>query len=222
MKKISCAVVLLLALGCAGCHALDAMNGSGNVISESRPVKDFTGIELSGSGKLLIEQSDVESLTIVADDNLLPELKAEVRDSRLILGTNDSIHINPTALVTYKLLVKRLNSIGVSGGAEIDVKGLRTDSLTVAVSGAGDITITGETDDQNISISGAGKYRADGFKSKKATVNISGIGSALLAVSDKLDVHVSGAGEVEYVGDPQVTQEVSGAGTVRKGRMLAK
>src|SRR5204862_5664202 len=186
------------------------------VISESRPVKDFTGLELHGSGKLIIEQSDVESLTVTADDNLLPDLTSEVRNSRLVLGTKDFLNINPTGFVTYKLLVKKLNSIDVSGGAEIDAKGLLTDSLSVNVSGAGDITITGETGDQTISISGAGKYRADGLKSKKASVNISGIGSALLAVSEHLDVHVSGAGEVEYIGDPQVTQDVSGAGTVRK------
>ena len=215
MGKNACALVLLLALG-SGCGNLDARHGSGNVISESRTVKDFTGIELSGSGKLIIEQSDVESLTITADDNLLPDLTAEVRNSTLMLGTRDFININPTGLVTYKLLVKKLNSIGVSGGAEIDAKGLRTDSLKIGVSGAGDITITGEADDQKISISGAGKYHASGLKSKKAEVDISGIGSALLAVSDQLDVHVSGAGEVEYIGDPKVTEDVSGAGTVRR------
>lgn len=216
MKRVYGFLALVLAFGAAGCGAIDAKNGSGNVISESRPVKDFTGVELSGSGKLIIEQSDVESLTIMADDNLLPELTAEVRDSKLLLGTRNFISINPTGFVTYKLLVKNLNSIGISGGAEIDVKGLRTDSLTVGVSGAGDMTITGETNDQTIAISGAGKYHAEGFKSKKASVSISGIGSALLAVSDSLDVHVSGAGEVEYIGDPHVTQDVSGAGTVKK------
>jgi hypothetical protein len=217
--KLGCyALALGLAVGAAGCGAIgfDARNGSGNVISESRSVKDFTGVEVNGSGKLIIEQSDVESLTITADDNLLPDLTSEVRDSTLRLGTRDFLNLNPTGSVTYKLFVKNLNSIGISGGAEIDAKGLRTDSLTVRVSGAGDITITGETEDQTISISGAGKYHADGFKSKKASVRISGIGSAVLAVSDLLDVQVSGAGEVEYIGDPQVTQNVSGAGTIRK------
>ncbi len=216
MKREYCVLAVIFAFGAAGCGAIDARVGSGNVISESRPVQDFTGIELNGGGRLLIEQSDVESLTITADDNLLPDLTAEVRDAKLVLGTKDFVNIRPTGLVTYKLLVKKLNSIGVSGGAQIDVKGLRTDSFTVGVSGAGDITITGETEEQTISISGAGKYRAEDFRSKNASVNISGIGSALLAVSDRLDVHVSGAGEVEYIGDPQVIKEVSGAGTVRK------
>src|SRR6185295_15433571 len=108
-------------------------------------------------------------------DLLLPDLTSEVRDSRLMLGTKNFLNINPTGFVTYKLLVKKLNSIGISGGAEIEGKGLLTDSLAVHVSGAGDITLTGEAAEQTVSISGAGKYRADGLKSKKASVNISGI-----------------------------------------------
>lgn len=216
MRGKCSALVLALAFASAGCDMIDGTSGSGNVVSESRAVKDFTGVQLGGSGKLIIEQSDVESLTITADDNLLKYLTAEVRDHKLILGTKDLHIISPTAGVTYKLLVKKLNSIGISGGAEVQAKGLSTDSFTVGVSGAGDITVTGETEDQTISISGAGQYHAEGFKSKKAAVHISGIGSALLAVSETLDVHVSGAGEVEYIGDPVVTESISGAGSVSK------
>lgn len=134
-------------------------------------------MDLSGSGKMIIEQSDVESLSITADDNLLPYLTSEVHGSRLSLSTKD--FIRPTGPVTYELLVKKLKSISISGGAQIDAKGLATDSLDVSVSGAGDITISGQTDKETVSISGAGKYRADDFKSKSATVDISGIGSAI-------------------------------------------
>src|SRR5262245_55772641 len=136
MRRL-CSLVLLFAV-CSGCMNLNATNGSGNVISESREVKDFSGIQLSGSGKLIIEQSDTESLTITSDDNLLSDLTSEVHNHTLMLGTRDFLNINPSKIVTYKLLVKNLNSISVSGGAEIDAKGLRTDALDVNVSGAGD------------------------------------------------------------------------------------
>jgi hypothetical protein len=212
------AVALMMVLGLTACGPMVATNGSGNVISESRAVKNFDAVHLSGSGKLVIEQSDVESLTITADDNLLRDLTSEVEGHTLKLSTRDLTFIHPSQIVTYKLLVKDLNSINVSGGAAVDAKGLRTRSLDINVSGAGDIVISGETEKQSINISGAGKYRADGFKSKDASVNISGIGSAILAVSDRLDVHVSGAGEVEYIGDPMVTERVSGAGSVKRKR----
>jgi hypothetical protein len=153
---------------------------------------------------------------ITADDNLLPDLTSNVENHTLVLGTKNFAGINPSTLVTYKLLVKKLNSISISGGAEIDAKGLRTDSLDVNVSGAGDITIAGQADKQSIHISGAGKYHAENFKTRNAAVHISGIGSALVAASDALDVQVSGAGEVEYVGDPKVMEQVSGAGSVRR------
>jgi len=208
-------VLMLWALAIvAGCGS--GTRGSGTVTSDSRKVSDFTGVELNGSGKLIIEQSDIESLSITSDDNLLPLLTSEVQGSTLKLGTKDFMSVKPTNGITYKLLVKKLNSIGVSGGAEIDAKGLLTDSLSIAVSGAGDIRITGETKDLKIAISGAGNFDGEGFKSKDASVSISGVASAKVAVSDLLDVHVSGAGDVEYIGDPKVTQEISGAGSVKK------
>lgn len=216
MRKCIYVAVFALAVGLTACGSLGATQGSGNVISESRTVKDFRAIQLSGSGKLVIEQSDVESLTITADDNLLRDLTSDVQGKTLLLGTREFTSINPSKIVTYKLLVKSLNSINVSGGAAVEAKGLLTDSLDINVSGAGDITISGRADKQSVNISGAGKYRADDFKTKTASVNISGIGSAIVAASDRLDVQVSGAGEVEYIGDPSVTEQISGAGSVKR------
>jgi len=204
------------ALALSGCDFGPSIRGSGTVISEARQVQDFTGIQLMGSGKVVIEQSDKESLSVRTDDNLLEHIVTVVEDGTLKLYTKNYVSLNPTAGVTYTLLVKKLNNIGVSGGAEIEANGIHTDSLIVAVSGAGDIKISGETDDVKIAISGAGKLAADGFKSKDAAISISGAGHAVLAVANHLDVEVSGAGDVEYVGNPKVTQKISGAGSVRK------
>jgi hypothetical protein len=48
---------------------------------ESRQVSGFTKIELSGSGELKIEQTGTESLTISAEDNVLPKITSEVSDN---------------------------------------------------------------------------------------------------------------------------------------------
>ena len=50
---------------------------------------------------------------------------------------------------------------------------------------------------------------------KQATVHSSGVGSAVVNASDKLDATVSGVGSVEYLGSPQVQQSVSGVGSVK-------
>lgn len=214
LERVICGLALLALVSVgSGCNS---MRGSGRIASESRSVKDFTSVELSGTGTLIIEQGDVESLSITTDDNLLEYLTADVVGSKLKLGTKELAQIRPSTGVTYKLLVKKLNAIGLAGGADLEVKGLLTDSLTVAVAGASDIRISGETHDQKIAISGAAKYNAENFKSKDAAITVTGAGSAVLAVSDRLNVHITGAGEVKYVGDPMVTQEVTGAGIVEK------
>jgi hypothetical protein len=56
----------------------------------------FTKVELSGTGELRIEKTGTESLTISAEDNILPRLTSKVSGDTLILGTK------PTTIVTTK------------------------------------------------------------------------------------------------------------------------
>ena len=93
---------------------------------------------------------------------------------------------------------------------------INTPKLAVNVSGAGDITLAGKADGQDINLSGAGNYHGEALAGKDVTITTSGAGSAVVQVSDTLDATVSGAGSVRYIGDPQVKQNVSGAGSVSK------
>lgn len=68
---------------------------------------------------------------------------------------------------------------------------------------------------QAITVSGSGKYRAADLPSESANVQISGSGDATLWVIEILDIVVSGSGNVDYYGAPQVNQRVSGSGNVR-------
>lgn len=208
--------VLVFSLACltAGCFG-NSIRGSGNVVTESREVSGFTGVEVSGSARLVVEQGDTESLSITADDNLMQYLTSEVQGSTLMLGTKNFASLSPTDAIVYKLSVRNLDRLGISGSVEADVRGIRTDSLTVGVSGSGKITVSGEADAQEINVSGSAEYEAEDFKTKDASINISGSAKAVVAVSDNLDVRVSGSGDVEYIGNPEITKSISGAGNIR-------
>ena len=204
---------LVLALGVCPV-ACGGVRGSGNVKTESRLVSDFNKVEVSGSAKLIVAQGETESLSVTADDNLLQYVSSEVTDSKLMLGSIGVMSMSPTAPITYNLTVKRLNAIGASGDITVEAKGIQTDSLVIAVSGSGDISISGESPEQKIAISGSADYKAEDFHTKDTTIAISGSGKVVVAVSNRLDVKVSGAGDVRYVGKPEVTKEISGEGSV--------
>jgi hypothetical protein len=214
-KTRSVALLFLLAI-VSGCMGINSVSGSGKVITETRNVSGFTGVEVSGDAKVTVEQSDMERVEITADDNLMQYLSSEVLGSKLMLGPKNLIGLRPTERITYKIFAKNLSSLGASGSISAEAKDVKADSFNVALSGSGDIEVSGETSKQTVSISGSANYDGEHLASKEATLNISGSGKAVLAVSEKLDVQVSGSGDVEYIGAPQVTQNISGSGAIRQ------
>jgi hypothetical protein len=203
------AVVLLVS-------ACSVTKGSGQVVTETREVSGFTKVELSGSAELTIEKTGTESLSISAEDNLLPQLTSDVSGDALILGTKPNTSILPTKPITYSVTVKDLTGIAVSGSGTVRVSNLMTNSLTTKISGSGTITASGAVNDQDVDISGSGRYQAEQMTSKAVKAQISGSGTASVLAADLLDVKISGSGTLTYSGNPQVTQEISGSGKLIK------
>ena len=194
----------------------DATDGSGNVASESRDVSGFDEVELRGVGNLSIRQTGSESLTVEAEEDVLPKIRTEVVGDRLIIGPEPNTAIQTTEPINYELTVEDLNALEVSGAGNIDAEGIGTDELAVTISGSGAVKASGEADSQEVDISGSGDYRAGDLRSEETKIDVGGSGSAIVNASDALDAKVSGAGSVEYIGDPTVEQDLSGAGEVSR------
>ena len=200
--------------GGTGDASSDATDGASNVTSESRDVSGFDEVELRGVGNLSINQTGSEFLMVEAQESVLPKIKTEVVNNRLIIGPEPNTSIQTTQPINYTLTVKDLNALKVSGSGDVQAQGISTDELAVTMSGTADVKISGEADSQEIDISGTGDYQAEGLESKEVKVDVGGTGSAIVNVSDELDAKVSGAGSVGYLGDPTVQQDVSGIGEV--------
>ena len=112
------AIGLLLTTACG----LRTIQGSGDVVTESRDVSGFNSVSLSGIGRAIITQGDEESLTIEADDNLMEYITSEVRDGTLELGFTDNVRFDPIPSIVFRVNVndlKALESVGV-GALEME------------------------------------------------------------------------------------------------------
>lgn len=192
----------------------DNTSESNSVTSEQRDVSGFEEVELRGMGNLSIRQADSESLTVEAEEDVLPKIKTKVKNNRLIIRPKRNTTINTTEPINYELTVKNLSALEVSGSGDVEAEGIRTDELAVTINGTGEVEISGEADSQNVDVSGSGDYQAEDLESREVTVDVEGSGSATVNASDELDAEVSGSGSIEYIGDPTVRQDVSGAGEV--------
>ena len=210
--------------------------GSGNVISQTRTVSGFEAVSVSYPAEVLIKQGNAESLKIEAEDNLLPNLKTQVKNGTLEIfyKRENGKHVNPTKTVKITIVVKDLKNVDFTSAGELTIEGLKTNALDVSLSGAGNVkldkilvkalsvslsgagssTASGTADDLNLTISGFGDFKGPDLHSQDARVDISGAGSATVWVDNDLNAQISGAGSVSYYGSASVTRQISGVGGV--------
>lgn len=217
-KLLAYTLLAALAIATVSLAACGNVVGSGNVKTETRNVSGFSGVSLSGAGALNIAQTGTESLSITAEDNILPVITTQVVNNQLEIGYQSGTTIQPTKPVIFNVTVKTLDTLDISGAGNVTATGITATALTINLSGAGNISISGTTQSQDVSLSGAGSYSARDLTSQNATVHLSGVGKATVTVSGTLDATVSGAGNVTYYGNPtNVKQNISGVGSIKQG-----
>ncbi len=243
-KRILWMILPAALLVFSGCDGVDldfgqnniTVRGSGKVVSEKRDVRGFREVELTGTGELTLEQGGSESLTIEAEDNILPRIKSEVRGDRLVIGIERGYSVRPTAPIRYRLAMQEITGLGLpgsgkiitgplrcenlraqlSGSGEIRIGQLSGESLRATISGSGDIRVLGRVNHQDVRVSGSGDYEGKDLESQTTEASISGSGDLSLWVRESLSAHISGSGGIDYYGDPRIAQSISGSGRIHK------
>ncbi|MDB9372146.1 GIN domain-containing protein [Nodularia sphaerocarpa] len=211
---VACLTALSLLTGCS--LNLGGLRGSGIAKTESRKVAGFSSISSKSIGKITIQQTGKESLTITADDNILPLLESRVADNVLYLTIRKDTSMNPIKPIEFVVEVKSLESLNIDGVGSVEVKDIQSKQLSISLDGVGSMTIAGSVDVLELDLSGVGSFQGENFQTKQATVRNSGVGSAVVNVSEQLDATVSGVGSIEYIGSPQVWESRRGVGSVKK------
>lgn len=178
--------------------------GSGNVITDSRPLAGYHAIDLNGVGRLIVTQTGEESLTITADDNIVPLITSEVQDGRLTIADPPNTNFQPSQLIVYRVTVSNLDAISISGVVNATVDGIVTADIAADIDGVTTLTLTGSVAHQRVSLEGVSTYLAEGLASETARMSGSGVMTAVLNVSNQLDGDVCGVGSISYVGAPTV------------------
>lgn len=209
-----CLAVLGMFTGCI--FNLGGIRGSGIIKTEPREVTTFSSISFKSVGKLKIQQTGKESLTIIAEDNILPILEGRVSGQTLYISNAKESSIDPTQPIEFIVEVKSLERIDINGVGSIEVKDIQGKRLSVSLDGVGSIAIAGNVDVLELNLDGVGSFNGEELKAKQATVRNKGVGSAVVNVSEELNATVLGIGSIEYIGSPQVKESVKGMGTIKK------
>ena len=230
--------LLLLTAALAACLPVplsggQAIDGSGTLTEETRPVSGVTAVQLSMPGTLHIEIGSSESLRISAEDNLLPYIQTEARAGELDIHTESNVNLRPTQPIDYYLTVQSLDTIhisssgdveapaltathfnvGISSSGSIVIESLQAETLKVDISSSGSLAILGgAVARQDIGISSSGEYAAKDLESQQASIRLSSSGSATIRAVESLQADLSSSGNVYYLGSPELRVDTSSSG----------
>lgn len=213
------------------------IRGNGAVKTESRSVGQFNSVHVSGSIDVYVRQDSITSVKVEADENLLEYVIVENDGGTLEIHQKQGINLKPSRSIKVyvsgnafrhfkasgacdifgenKITSDEKISIDLSGASDIKME-LKAPGVDAELSGAGTITLRGETKDFTVDGSGSTDIKCYELLAENVNVKLSGAGDAQVFASVKLDVKVSGAADIKYKGNPVISQQVSGAGGVKK------
>jgi hypothetical protein len=212
-------IVIVLAAGLlAGCGPI--VRGSGVVTTEERSVSGFEQVALLGMGDVIVTQGETESLRIEAEDNLLPYLTAEVKNSTLELGfkPNLALSVWPTQQIKFHVTLKKVSGLQVRGSGNISAERLTAEQLLLAIGGSGNITMGAlNVKTLNDTLSGSGNIQVAQLTAENVETNLSGSGKCILTgQTGKQLVLITGSGNYQAFDLQSQTAaiNISGSGNV--------
>jgi len=222
--------LIALSLACQAVTGIGGVvRGSGEVVSESRPVSGFDQISVCCGMQLVLTQGESESLEIEADDNLLPEIVSTVSGGRLIIRFKDDqgrTQYWPSQPIRCTVTAIDVRRLEVSGGGSLESGLIETDDLQIDTSGGSQADLAAVVaDTMRVEVSGGGELYSRELQVSRLELDLSGgsTGSIDSLEGESLTLDNSGGGEVTIAGS--VTEQdvsVSGGGKYLAGDLRSE
>jgi hypothetical protein len=195
--------------------SINSVAGSGKVVSEPRNVSDFTSIMLLGSAHVEVTFGALESVSVEADDNIVPLVETVVQNGQLVINNNSSANFTTSNPVRVNVTMNSLKGVTLKGSGNINISSVAGDGLKISLPGSGNLTVTGTATAVDISLPGSGNIYCDGLKAKFATVTLNGSGNIEVYADQRLDANLRGSGTIHYGGNPaQISKNIRGSGSI--------
>ena len=211
------------------------MNGSGNKVTETRKVTDFSKINVSGGYTIKLVQDSSLSLAIMADDNLQKDIITDIDGDMLKISNKNLCNGSEDIVITIG--VRSLKEIKASGAVDILSNGkintgdmdirlsgstkltldINAARLTTQATGSSEINLKGQASEHNLKLSGSSNVNALDLVTGVYNISSSGSSDSNINVLQELNVHSSGSSSIKYRGNPaSINNDKSGSSSIEK------
>jgi hypothetical protein len=218
----------------------ETIKGDGQVKKETRQIADFTSLSSQGAIDVEISYGNSTSVTVEADENLLPYIETSVANGRLTIQSKKNANLKSSSKMVVSISMTKINSLKLSGSGNINGKGDFTNDsnteisisgsgnmdldfdrfkdLDLSISGSGNMNLKGnDVNAINAKVSGSGNIDCSETRSNDVNAKISGSGNVKVYAQNSIDAKIAGSGNVFYKGDAsKISSKVAGSGKVLK------
>lgn len=214
---------------------INCVEGSGNVVSKTLNLNEFTELELNSSIQVNLRQGSEQKVEVKAQENLIHLLNKQVDgDTWEIEFTEcvnnagnfqvfvtvpelDRIELNGSGSIsTGNVLKGEIFEVNLDGSGDMALQ-LQVKELSTKLNGSGDLKLIGSTKTHSIDLDGSGDISAENLKSDNVSINLDGSGDVRVKASYELDIKVNGSGDVYYEGNVKsINSEINGSGNLHQ------
>jgi hypothetical protein len=193
------------------------LRGSGNIVGDERSSLKFTQFNkviISGATDVHVKQGKDRSVVVLGDDNIVPLILTDVIEDTLHIGSRASYQTR--SIIRVSITVPDLIDVSLSGAADVVISNLEQDSVSLKVSGSGDVTATGRVKHLKLRTSGSGDIRAVSLQADTVEAKCSGSGDISTTALHSATLKATGSGDIKLFGKPANVNLISkGSGDVR-------
>lgn len=233
-------VATLLSLSLFSCNFDINMNsgvkGNGNVTVEDRNVNEtFTSIKATEGLNVYLTQSDYESITVEADENLQELIITEVVNGVLKIHTKQNIGRNKSKKITVNFK-DILSIISTSGSDVFSTNRINADELSLkSTSGSdmklevntsvlnckstsgSDLRVSGKTKRLIAEATSGSDIKAGDLMAESSEVKATSGADITVNTSKNLTAKATSGGDIKYYGNPETVEKSDNvSGSIRK------
>ena len=231
MKHFILPFLIILSASC-----YNSKTGSGNIISKTMSVGNFTAISATGDVHVNFQNGPQRSVVVETDDNIMPYVEAETEGNTLKIRLkkinnlrNSTVNVNVTspdvtgfnssasAEIISKTVITSSGKLELraSSGSKVNLQ-VDAPSVDAEASSGGNVIASGRTKDVMASASSGSNLNASALRAENADAHASSGASVKVSASISIQAEASSGGTVKYTGGAEkVKKNESSGGSVR-------
>ncbi|MGJ8592596.1 MAG: head GIN domain-containing protein [Aquaticitalea sp.] len=234
---IKLVIATMIGLLFTSCSMNFGVRGNGIVQTTERTVNGtFDEIQISRGLDVYLTQSDLQTISIQADENLHDIIKTEIEGNVLKIYADENISYSEAQKVmvsfnnisrisaasgsdVYSTNTFNLESLKLEGASGSDMTlDLNTQTIDCNSSSGSDLKLSGTTVNFVADASSGSDINAGNLKAETSRVNASSGADITVNTSKELQASASSGGDIKYLGNPEKIEKTDGvSGSINEG-----